>query len=258
VCSLTPPDEPQSAHRERRAERGLVEALPEALEAPGARLFDHVSAGLRSEGRQHEIAHRVPSSVGERYESASATWAVPTSFAPASNAIVLATRATLARPRADSGNRSTARLNSSFASRDRRSGSSRARSRAAVTRSRTASDRSPGAPSSSQARGRGTVTTRSNRSSSARESLSRYAANRATEHEHSAAGSPCAPHGQRFIVATSWKRAGKTILPPTRAIETAPSSSGCRNASSALRGNSTNSSRNSTPWCAKLARSEEH
>src|SRR4029079_14860909 len=98
-------------------------ALPEALEARCARLFDHVSAGLRSEGRQHEIAHGVPSSVGERYESASATWAVPTSFTPASNAIVRATRATLARPRADSGSRSTARLNSPLASPDRRTGS---------------------------------------------------------------------------------------------------------------------------------------
>ena len=69
----------------------------------------------------------------------------------------------------------------------------------------------------------------------------------AAEQEHSAAGSPRAPHGQRFIVATSWNRAGKTILPPTRAIEIAPSSSGCRSASSALRGNSASSSRKRTP-----------
>ena len=67
------------------------------------------------------------------------------------------------------------------------------------------------------------------------------------------AGSPRAPHGQRFIVATSWKRAGKAARPATRATVTTPSSSGCRSASSAARGNSGNSSRKSTPPCARLA-----
>ena len=57
------------------------------------------------------------------------------------------------------------------------------------------------------------MTTRSKRSSSARESLSRNAASRCGEHEHSAAGSPRPPHGHRFIVATSWKRAGKSACP---------------------------------------------
>ena len=37
------------------------------------RLLDHVSAGLRGERRQREVAHRDPSSVGERNDSASAT-----------------------------------------------------------------------------------------------------------------------------------------------------------------------------------------
>ena len=54
------------------------------------------------------------------------------------------------------------------------------------------------------------------------------------EQEHSIAVSPRAPHGQRFIVATSWNRAGKSAWPCTRATETTPSSSGCRSASSAL------------------------
>ena len=61
------------------------------------------------------------------------------------------------------------------------------------------------------------------------------------------------PQGHRFIVATSWKRAGKSARPPTRATETTPSSSGWRSASSAGRGNSASSSRSSTPRCARLA-----
>ena len=60
-------------------------------------------------------------------------------------------------------------------------------------------------------------------------------------------------HGQRFIVPTSWNRAGNTARPDARAIETTPSSSGCRSASSVGRANSASSSRSSTPWCARLA-----
>ena len=70
---------------------------------------------------------------------------------------------------------------------------------------------------------------------------------------HSAAGSPRAPHGQRFIVATSRNRAGNTARPATRATPIEPSSSGCRSASSDGRGNSASSSRSSTPRCARLA-----
>ena len=95
--------------------------------------------------------------------------------------------------------------------------------------------------------------TRSNRSSSARESLSRKAASRCGEHEHSAAGSPRPAQGQRFIVATSWNRAGKSAWPCARATATTPSSSGCRNASSAGRWNSGSSSRRRTPRWARLA-----
>src|SRR5207248_8984678 len=130
---------------------------------------------------------------------------------------VAATRATRARPRAESGSRSTARDKRASALSVRLRRCARNRSRAATTRSRTDSEASEGAAASSTARGRGTVTSRSKRSSSARDSLSRYAASRCLEHEHSAAGSPRAPQGHRFIVATSWNRAGNTAFPSTRA-----------------------------------------
>ena len=130
--------------------------------------------------------------------------------------------------------------------------SSREPPRSGDTRSRTGADGSDGGAASSSARGRGIATTRSKRSSSARDTLSRYAAIRAGGHAHSRRGSPRPPHGHRFIVATSRKRAGKSARPPTRATETTPSSSGCRRASSTGRGNSGSSSRRSTPRCARL------
>ena len=65
--------------------------------------------------------------------------------------------------------------------------------------------------------------------------------------EHWAAPSPRAPQGQRFIAATSWKRAGNTARPATRTTETTPSSSGWRRASSTGRWNSGSSSRKRTP-----------
>ena len=132
----------------------------------------------------------------------------------ASAATVRATRATRARPRAESGSRSVARVSSSLASSVRLGAASLSRSRAATTRVRTGSDASLGPAASSVARGRGTVTTRSKRSRSARESLSRKDAIRCAEHEHSAPGSPRAPQGHRFIVATSWNRAGRVRAPP--------------------------------------------
>jgi hypothetical protein len=46
------------------------------------------------------------------------------------------------------------------------------------------------------------------------------------------------------------KRAGKVSDMAARAMETVPSSSGCRITSSTLRGNSGNSSKKSTPLCA--------
>ena len=60
-------------------------------------------------------------------------------------------------------------------------------------------------------------------------------------------GHPAPAHGQRFIVATSWNRAGNSAWPLTRATETTPSSSGCRSASSVGRWNSGSSSRSRTP-----------
>ena len=133
------------------------------------------------------------------------------------------------------------------ATRQRRCEAARA---AATTRSRTALERSPGAAASSAARGRGIATARSNRSRSARESFSRYAASRWALQPHSTAGSPRAPHGHMFIVPTSWNRAGKIACPPARATATTPSSSGCRSASRTERGNSGSSSSSSTPRCA--------
>ena len=53
-----------------------------------------------------------------------------------------------------------------------------------------------------------------------------------------------------FIVPTSWKRAGNSACPPTRAIATTPSSSGWRRASRTERGNSGSSSSSRTPRCA--------
>ena len=65
--------------------------------------------------------------------------------------------------------------------------------------------------------------------------------------------SPRPPHGHMFIVPTSWNLAGKTQRPPTLAIAIAPSSSGCRRASSTSRGNSGSSSSRSTPRWASVA-----
>ena len=58
------------------------------------------------------------------------------------------------------------------------------------------------------------------------------------------------PQGQGFMAATSMKRAGKLSDMAARAMVTVPSSSGCRITSKTLRGNSGNSSRNSTPLWA--------
>ncbi len=52
------------------------------------------------------------------------------------------------------------------------------------------------------------------------------------------------------MAATSWKRAGNSLCMAAREMRMWPLSSGSRRASSAARGNSGNSSRNSTPLCA--------
>lgn len=57
---------------------------------------------------------------------------------------------------------------------------------------------------------------------------------------------------QGFIAATSWKRAGKSACRAAREMLIRPDSIGSRSISRALRSNSGNSSRNSTPWCARL------
>ena len=124
---------------------------------------------------------------------------------------------------------------------------------AATTRASDARRGFPGGAASSSARGLGIATTRSKRSSNARDTFSRYAEIRCGLQPQSAAGSPRPPHGQRFIVATRRKRAGKSAWPPTRATETTPSSSGCRSDSSTERENSGSSSSRSTPRCARLA-----
>ena len=148
-----------------------------------------------------------------------------------------ATRATRARPRADSGSRSTALESSSFASPERRSGSPRARSRAASTRRPTASELSPAPPSSSRARGRGTVTTRSNRSSSARESLSRYAA-QPRGRARALRGRIAARAARAEVHRRDELEPGREDDPPAAHARStiAPSSSGWRSASSAAAG----------------------
>jgi len=59
-------DESQPPLGERRLEGTLVEAAPETSEAALARLLDDVSTGLGGEGRERDVAHREPNSVGER------------------------------------------------------------------------------------------------------------------------------------------------------------------------------------------------
>jgi hypothetical protein len=65
-------DEPEPTLRQRREVPTSVEAPPEPLEPPLARLLDDVLAGLGGERCESQLAQGVPSSVGERYESASA------------------------------------------------------------------------------------------------------------------------------------------------------------------------------------------
>ena len=70
-----------------------------------------------------------------------------------------------------------------------------------------------------------------------------------------AAGEPAVPRcpqGQGLAAKTSAKRAGNNTLVMARATVTSPSSSGWRNTSQAARENSGSSSRNSTPWLARV------
>src|SRR5262249_26316178 len=112
-------DESKLAGRQPGQVAPDVEAPFEALVPLLPWPLDHVATGLGREHGEGEIAHLGPSSEGDLNESASATCSGPISGAPASSAAVRATRATLARPRADRGRRSTARESRSLASRER-------------------------------------------------------------------------------------------------------------------------------------------
>ena len=102
-------------------------------------------------------------------------------------------------------------------------------------------------------RGRGIATTRSKRSSSARESFSRYAASRcgrarALEPRVAASAARAQVHRRRRAGSGPGRARARRRARPT----TTPSSSGWRSASSTERGNSGSSSRSSTPRCARL------
>ena len=210
-------------------------------------------SGLGREHRERELAHAA-SSDGERYESASATCSGLHGFRAPRGRRSSAPRVRRARGRAPTAAAARPRAR---AARRRRACAAAARPRAGSRAGRPARDRRrmpptvrPRArPHAGAARRRRGRSGRAARATACRGTRSR----RCAEHVHSAPASPRAPHGQRFIVATSWKRAGNTARPAARAIATTPSSSGCRSASSVGRGNSGSSSSSSTPWCARLA-----
>ena len=161
-------------------------------------------------GTQQPRRHPPGSPRGARYDSASATCSgatgrplrrAPRSCAPrAPRASVHGPTAAAARRR---GRAAPTPPPPAAPARRRR------RRRAASTRSRTAAEVSPGGAASSAARGRGIATTRSKRSSSARDTFSWYEPIRCAEQRHSAAGSPRPPHGHMFIVRDEPKAAGK-------------------------------------------------
>ena len=148
-----------------------------------------------------------------RYDSASATWAGPTCvarrraprpFARHGDAHAPATRQ---RQPVD---RAREQLRGGFV---RRGSAMRKRSRAATTRSRTAPEARRAGRELHRARTRhrdGQIEPIEQR---ARELLA-VCREPLGVHPHSTAGSPRAPHGHRFIVPTSWNRAGKIARPP--------------------------------------------
>ena len=188
--------------RDRR-DGSALERCTEALEPSGPRLRQQVGVGRGGKQRDGELAHE-SASVGRRYDSASATCSASTVSAPASAAIVAATRATRAWPRPESGRRSTAHWSSSSAAAARTGSASRSRERAARTRARTTADLSPCGPASSCPCGRGTVSARSKRSSSAREA-SRGTGGCAPACRHSERPDL---HGHRRDTGSSLRRAG--------------------------------------------------
>ncbi len=122
VRGLGTSDVTETQRRETGALGGLVEPLAKRLEARAPWPCHDVRPRHGRKRRQYEIAHRRRSSSGERYESASARCSASTRSPPARAAIVRATRATRARPRPESGRRSTARSSSSAEAGVRRSG----------------------------------------------------------------------------------------------------------------------------------------
>ena len=85
-----------------------------------------------------------------------------------------------------------------------------------------------------------------------RRSVAGSARGRATGSRTPDPSCPANPHGHGFIAATSWNRAGKIVARPTRETATLPSSIGWRSASRTSRPNSGSSSRNRTPWSARV------
>src|SRR5919201_144006 len=160
---------PRADDRDRRAGEELPGAVPAQVQ-PLRRTVDRPQQWRQL--AQAVEAH-VARSGGVRYASASAMCSGRPSSTSASAAIVRATAATFARPRPDRRKRSTARVNMASAAAARFGRASARRTRADNTRVRTTSDVSPSPAWSSVARGRGTVTTMSKRSSNARERRSR-------------------------------------------------------------------------------------
>ena len=129
---------------------------------------------------------------------------------PERAATVAATRATFARPRAESGRESTAR------SRSRTAARRKARLVPAPPLPPPPPSPPPRAPRGRRAPGSAPAERRRRgRSGQAAPARACRGTRRvaAGEHEHSAAGSPLAPQGQRFMVPTSRMCAGKTHCP---------------------------------------------
>jgi len=213
---------------------------------------------------RHQLASRVSSRVaGERNRAASSRCSGSTRGDPPRSAIVRATRRSRSVPRPVRASRSasaTARAMPAGVSpqvaRNRRPArrpfSAPLRRtwtrRAALMRCATIADDSGSRPAINAAGGtRAIVTQRSIRSRSGPETRPAYLSGTPIGHRHRPYGSPAKPHGQGFMAATSWNRAGNRMARPTRAMDTCPSSSGWRSASSTSRPNSGSSSRNSTP-----------
>ncbi len=197
---------------------------------------------LRSSSARRAVGQRLGDVLGhDRSAPASAA----TSPRPARRVRARGPTAAAARPPASGARRASA---------PSAGAASRSRARAATTRSRTASDASPGGPASSSRAARGTVSDEIEPVEQRAGELLAVALHplrRAAALRSGIAARAAGAEVHRRRPAES--APGNTARPATRATVTTPSSSGCRSASSAGRGNSGNSSRKSTPWCARLA-----